>query len=211
MPVISWDRLRVEEVQPENTTITYDILAANAIGTACTSTVLKAGLVSNEFDSISISDVNPSNQYICLRVNLSRDTTTDPTPIVKGFMVTYIGNDPFFTFDVVTQADALYNTPEHINNIADISTSTPEITYDNNRARDTVYLRQADIEVTKTVDRTALSASEVAAGASLVYTVTLENHGPQPANVHLEDIFGDHLLSSGMTIDVVSTLPQLSR
>jgi hypothetical protein len=89
--------------------------------------------------------------------------------IVRGYRATYLGADkPSLTFKGRIKPDSML--PDEIINTAFISTSTPEVTSDNNTTTHTLYTEAVDLMIQKTVDKSSAGIND-----ELTYTITYEN------------------------------------
>lgn len=117
---------------------------------------------------------------------------------VGDYALTYFSDEKSeITLEAVVREDKILW--EEIINTARITTTTPEISTENNESSHILYTESTDLAITKTVDKSVAWAGDI-----LRYTITYENKGPKNAkNVLISD-----RLPEG--VDFVSSTPQLS-
>lgn len=117
---------------------------------------------------------------------------------MKDYSVTFYSEEKSeITLEAVVREDKILW--EEIINTARITTTTPEISTENNESSHILYTESTDLVVTKTVDK-----SVAWAGDNLKYTITYENKGPKNAkNVLISD-----KLPEG--VEFISSTPQLT-
>lgn len=127
------------------------------------------GLIPDERGMISLAGLSATTYpAIKLKANLST-TLADSTPGVCQWTTTFeMEKSPSFTFKV-----KIDDRPEvsEINNTVDISTSTAETNYLNNSSEAQIQIIMSDVEVEKSVDKTAVFTSE-----TLTYTLDYINN-----------------------------------
>jgi uncharacterized repeat protein (TIGR01451 family) len=94
---------------------------------------------------------------------------------VRGYRITYLSDEKLsLTFKGKIKSDIIL--PDEIVNKAFISTTTPEITADNNTTTHILRTEATDLVIHKTVDKSSAGIDD-----TLTYTITYENKGPKDA------------------------------
>ncbi len=173
--LVAWSYLVVDQVVPDNTTITYDVLDASG-------NAILSGLTPDQYGRINIASLDPvMYPVILLRGNLANASGPDiaqneVTPQLCAWNAVFQMEKPAsFTFQVIVD-DPVTAGQTTVDNIVNITTDTPETDPDNNDDDDTINIIFTDPEVEKEVDESTADP-----GDTLVYTIDYTNNGPHPS------------------------------
>lgn len=178
-PLVSWGQLVLNQDTPAGSDVTYDVLNPST-GVPYPN---MAGLRPDSTGRISLAALDPASvTAIQVRAHLAQGDLRGPDDRYDvGPQLCYaradfrMGTDPSFTFQVQVD-DPTPPGQTRIDNVVSIATSTPEESYSNNVATDTIWLLLANLALEKTVDKAAALEGE-----ALLYTVAWVNQGPAPA------------------------------
>jgi hypothetical protein len=124
---------------------------------------------------VDISSISPSVTELCVVASLTSENGI--SPVITNTVLTYQSpNRPSLTFDTIVQENLSMLVEGKIPNTATIETPTAEINMDNNSDDHLFSVPVTDLEVTKSVDRTAVAFRD-----TLIYTITYKNNGPSPS------------------------------
>ncbi len=183
-----WNKLYLNQTIEDNTDILYHIYASN--GWICdTHTILK-DIGSPTSDVIDISDIPNTLGDICLWAQFIWDSVH--SPMLHSRYVNYISDyTPYLELALWIQ-EGWYLWPV-FNIISDISTTTVQSNYNNDRSVYHLPLLASDLSVIKHVDTVAVTSGDIAR-----YTLEYYNRGPYPAeNVVITDSPDTHILYAG--------------
>jgi uncharacterized repeat protein (TIGR01451 family) len=211
---IGWKMLFVEQTLPEGADIRYTIGRLDA-GTAVFDLGVEYTSVSIGLDGLDLSDISPAYTNLVLRAEHvagtmsvtegTNTTTVTVRPCLKSWLATYDSLAwPSFEFTVRVNDDPC-GGPLPIRNVVSISTTTPEISLDNNTASHLMNTRLTDLQVKMSVDKSAALI-----GATLTYTLDYFVAGPQSApKTYLQFVLGDgdNNGSADLTFNAYSGVP----
>lgn len=169
-----WQKLQVKHQKPSGTDIKYTIYNNTCGGTP----LMPTTSLPNQF--IDISFLGSTNN-LCLVIEFE---TVSPivSPILDAWQMLYTGGS-MEKIEFELQVANSGNAPQTLLNTATIGTDSYEITYDNNTSDYTLTLAQADVQITKIVDKATANL-----GDTLIYTLNYRNNGPLDAhNVLIND------------------------
>jgi uncharacterized repeat protein (TIGR01451 family) len=128
--------------------------------------------------AIDISSIPSTYTQLCLVTDLYG--TPVQTPELTSWMATYRQSDlPNFSYDVRVNSAGF--TTSTINNTVNATTSTPEISTNDNNANYSHALLQQDLSVTKSVNLAAINLTDIANSIPLTYMIHVTNNGLSPA------------------------------
>ncbi|MEO0403265.1 MAG: SdrD B-like domain-containing protein [Bacteroidota bacterium] len=184
----NWKFIAVEQDVPENTEIFYTV--GKVSGGSCDITAypnLVDVTTANGIIEIK-NDVPASDTEICLHTKMVSEDG-DATPAIRAITAVYVSDEkPSFEFDVCIVDEEVFDA--EVENIVNISTSTPEPEDDEpNTDDDILYVQIADLAIEKTVDQASITENDIDAGsATILWTLDYINNGPdQSENVVITD------------------------
>ena len=182
-----WDRLLVNQVIPPDASLEFSL--EDSFGNELISRQpLPDGFIDISAVPLSVTELSVTAYF--------EAPASDPdfcvSPILEQLVATYeCDSRPFFTF-CVEVCDPIPHGILSIDNTVRITTDTPEKRTDNNEAEDSIFVRSADLRMTKSA-----SAAAVLPGETITYSLRVENLGPQPAtNIVITEHFPESLLEN---------------
>ncbi len=137
-------------------------------------------------EGVVVSDVLPAGTHF---VSSSDPACVEAAGVVTCNLGVMNPTDRAFV-DLVVRYDDDLAPASSVDNSATVSSATPDPSLADNSGRDSATVdTQADLEMVKTIDK-----SSVNAGESVVYTLTVTNHGPSAASaLTITDTFSTDL------------------
>ncbi|MBK8092689.1 MAG: DUF11 domain-containing protein [Verrucomicrobiaceae bacterium] len=166
--LVGWRDLIVDQTVPDGTAIEWSILTADGSHVLFGPNNMSSGL-------ISVGSIDPKNTEVLVRAVLTSESRL-LSPQIHGWKLTYYACEKKQIKFRVTVDDPAPAGQTAVDNTVSISTSTPESSYTNNVADDSILLRLTDVEVTKTASRVSARP-----GDTVFFTLQWTVNGPQEA------------------------------